>query len=112
MLYHTILYYTTVYYTTVYYIVVNAATSGQYSPIPDPPSARLTWCMGPGCSWIQATAGSRGTLGSAADELGFRGLGMSDLIENRSFWRSGRPLETLEPSKEVGGFAPHLFGWF
>ncbi len=48
----------------------------------------------------------------AADGLGFRGLGFSDLIENRSFWVSERPLGAVEPSKKVGGFAPHLFKWF
>ncbi len=46
---------------------------------------------------------------SAADGLRFRGLGFSDLIENRSFWGSGQPLGALEPSKNVEDFAPHLF---
>ncbi len=49
---------------------------------------------------------------SAAARWGFSRRGFSDLIENRSFWGSGRPLVILEPSKKVGGFAPHLFGRF
>ena len=33
-----------------------------------------------------------------------------DVVENRSFSGSGLPLGALKPSREVGGFAPHLFG--
>jgi hypothetical protein len=28
------------------------------------------------------------------------------------FWGSGRPLGALKPSKNVGGEAPYIFGWF
>ena len=35
-----------------------------------------------------------------------------DLAESRSFSGSGRPRGALQPSEKVGGFAPHLFGWF
>jgi hypothetical protein len=45
-------------------------------------------------------------------DWGFSRLGFIDLIENQSFWGSVRPLGALEPSKKVGGFAPHLFKWF
>ncbi len=55
---------------------------------------------------------SGGQVKSADDGLGFRRLGFSDLIENLSFWGSGRALGAVEPSKKVGGEAPHLFGWF
>ncbi len=48
---------------------------------------------------------------SAAARWGFGRWGFNALMENRSFWGSGRPLGALEPSKQVGGFAPHLFGW-
>ncbi len=49
---------------------------------------------------------------SAADGLGFRRLGFTDLIDNQPFKGSGWPLGTSEPSKKVGGEAPYLFGWF
>ena len=39
------------------------------------------------------------------------GWGFNDLMENPSFWGSGRPLGALEPSRKVG-VAPHLSGWF
>ncbi len=51
-------------------------------------------------------------LKSAADGLGFSRLGFCDLIENRSFGESGRPLGALEPFEKVGGEAPYLFKWF
>jgi hypothetical protein len=35
----------------------------------------------------------------------FSRWGFSDLMENMSFWGSGRPLGALEPSKKVGGEA-------
>ncbi len=64
------------------------------------------------CAYGHASVAGLQYLGSdgkgACDGLGFRGLGFSDLIEHRSFWGSGRPLGALEPSKKVGGFAPHL----
>ena len=37
--------------------------------------------------------------------------GVLDLAENRLFSGSGRPRGALKPSKKVGGFAHHLFGW-
>ena len=46
----------------------------------------------------EPTGDAGAETGSAADGLGFRGLGFSDLAENRSFWRSGRPLGALKPS--------------
>ncbi len=49
---------------------------------------------------------------SAADGLGFGRLGFNDLTENRSFGGSGRALGALEPSKKVGGEAPHLLDDF
>ena len=76
---------------------------GSFPGPPDP--------SGPGSKNLKTYVFCRALL-SAADGLGFRGLGFNDLIENRSFWGSGRPLGALEPSKKVGGFAPHLFKWF
>ena len=45
-------------------------------------------------------------------EGGLAGGGFSDLMENRSFWGSGRPQAAQKPFKKVGGFAPYLLKGF
>ena len=49
---------------------------------------------------------------SAAAGWGFKRWGFGDLIENRSFWGSGRPRAAQKPFKKVGCFAPYLFKGF
>ena len=50
-----------------------------------------------------------GALLSAAARWGFKGWGVSDLIENLSFWGSRRPRAAQKPFKKVGGFGPYVF---
>ena len=49
---------------------------------------------------------------SKAISRGFSKGALSDLMENRSFWGSGRPQAAQKPFKKVGGLAPHLFKGF
>ncbi len=48
-------------------------------------------------------------LSLAAARWGFSRWRFNDLMENLSFWGSGRLPGALEPSKKVGGEASHLF---
>jgi len=43
---------------------------------------------------------------------GFSRGGASDLMENLSFWSSGRPRAAEKPFKKVGGKAPYLLKGF
>ena len=64
------------------------------------------------CWFLLGRACSRRAMAmlfSAAARWGFSRWGFSDLIENRSFWGSGRSRAAGRPFKKVGGFAPHLF---
>ena len=48
----------------------------------------------------------------AVDRGGVEQRRVLDLVEHRSVSGSGRPRGALKPSKEVGGEAPYIFGWF
>ena len=61
---------------------------------------------------IRGSRASRFLGESAVARGGFSGGGLRHLMENLSFWGSGRPRAAQKPFKKVGGKAPYLFKRF